>query len=204
MKSRKTKPYSMKSTWKDESSGPDSLSIHRPSPSSNLDSSLIAKLMRLLRLDAESCRTRKARREYVARISFSSHSQVSTVPLKLAAKAFDNNSEEEILEAKVSSATVIGCPTRSSQTFSGGENESTLDERDRPNKVLDIPVSNDTISCQEATPPCKLNSTTISTTSCMKNKIPRSNSAISFNSSVEVINIPRAKDYSRSTRHKLW
>jgi hypothetical protein len=203
MKSRKTKPYSMKSTWKDDSSGPDSLSIHRPPPSSNVDSSLRAKLMRLLRLDAESCQMRKARREYVARISFSSHSQVSTVPLKLAAKVFDN-SEEEILEAKHSSATVIGCPRRSSQTFSEGENESTLDERERPDKVLDTSISNDTISCQEATLQCKLNSTTISPSNCIKNKIPRSNSTISFNSSVEVINIPRAKDYSRSTRHKLW
>lgn len=193
----------MRRTRKDDSAGTDSSSIQRPSSSSNLDSGFVVKLMRLLRLDAESFQMRKARREYVSRISFSSHSQVSTVPLKIAAEMLSDN-EEENKEGKTGSSTVNGCSRRSSQASSEDENESTSGELNTANdKVDNTSIIRENLCCQEVTPQDESNNISNSPT-IMQKKVSRSNSAISFNSSVEVINIPRAKDYSRSTRHKLW
>lgn len=202
MKAQKTRPFPMRSSRKDDSAGTDSSSMQRPSTSSNLDSGLVVKLMRLLRLDAESFQMRKARREYVSRISFSSHSQVSTVPLKVAAKML-NDSEEENIEGKTRSSTANACPRRSSQACSEGEIECTTDQPDRAFDMVETSIIRENLSCQEVTPHDQSNNITNSP-EIMQKKVSRSNSAISFNSSVEVINIPRAKDYSRSTRHKLW
>lgn len=210
MRSQRTEPQSANDGGDDNNVGTGSTSMPKPSSSQQSEisspkaqTSPGTKLLRLLRLDAESARMRRARREYVARVSFSSHSKVSTVPLKFAANMDDSSENDVAPEVECSIAAAIGTSRRFSQISSEDEGEGRLLQEEVTAGMDASSNQHDAFHCQEGIPDNKSLSPIIAPktiTSLRRN----STSAISFNSSVEVINIPRAKDYSRSTREKLW
>mmetsp|Transcript_13934 Transcript_13934/g.19950 ORF Transcript_13934/g.19950 Transcript_13934/m.19950 type:complete len:261 (+) Transcript_13934:100-882(+) len=216
--------------------------------------------MRILRLDAESARKRKEKREYVSRVALSRFSTVIIVPLKgtqtvsssasndadspIASISDDphekknapggntpadeeslslNDPQEETdffvntareplsgIIADSSSASQCILSKALSETKISDTSRTAMDKNDTITEMrLRRSYSNDDeklLKCQE-----RRYARALSMPLASVLKRPSSSSlplqatgSIKFHHSVEVVNIPRAKDYSRSTREKLW